>query len=543
MRGTTTAIRGRTHLGIVLLFTVLAVVHTWPLATAPGRLSRNDNADTILNEWILAWDAHQLTHDPLHLFDANIFYPDPHALAYSESMILPGAVSIPLFYAGASPVLVYNLLLLAGMIASGWMATVLVSRWTGDLWAGLLSGTVCAFGALALTRLPHVQSQHREFLLLALLFFDAVLVFRRVRDAVGVAVALVLQALTSYYTLVFTGVALVVGLLVRPEAWLPPGTRRVRRLLGLATVLTIVIVAPTLLPYLEVGRVRDLSEVAQYSASWKDYLTTPSRLEYWLLSSRWTGTTGLFPGIVALALSVVAFATGAWRGVRVRMIAAIGLAGLVLSFGPQAPLYRLLYAWVPPLWGIRAAARFGTLTVLAVGLLAGYGLAAARAMWRRAWWLGPAIVLLANVESFAGPIVYTQAVEPSALYARLADAHAVAEFPFYPPDHIFHNAQYMLNTTRYWRPILNGYSGLVPDSYCVHYGAFEDFPSPTAIGALRAAGVTHVVVHYADQIAWNGEDSVERLQRTSALQLIASDGAIGIYSLSPEGRDLASNQR
>ncbi len=54
---------------------LLAVVHTWPLALHPGRYSRNDNADTELNEWILAWVEHQLPRDPLHLFEANIFYP------------------------------------------------------------------------------------------------------------------------------------------------------------------------------------------------------------------------------------------------------------------------------------------------------------------------------------------------------------------------------------------------------------------------------------------------------------------------------------
>src|SRR3954462_1001885 len=51
----------------LLLFILLAVVHTWPLATAPGRLSRNDAPDTVHKEWILAWDAHQLAHDPFHL--------------------------------------------------------------------------------------------------------------------------------------------------------------------------------------------------------------------------------------------------------------------------------------------------------------------------------------------------------------------------------------------------------------------------------------------------------------------------------------------
>ena len=31
------------------LFVVLAVGHTWPLVTAPGTLSRNDNDDTRLH--------------------------------------------------------------------------------------------------------------------------------------------------------------------------------------------------------------------------------------------------------------------------------------------------------------------------------------------------------------------------------------------------------------------------------------------------------------------------------------------------------------
>src|SRR5439155_8879172 len=63
-------------LSILALFAALTVVHTWPLASNPAQLSRNDNADTLLNEWTIAWDAHQAVHDPRHLFDANIFYPE-----------------------------------------------------------------------------------------------------------------------------------------------------------------------------------------------------------------------------------------------------------------------------------------------------------------------------------------------------------------------------------------------------------------------------------------------------------------------------------
>src|SRR5438552_4790582 len=70
------------------LFVGLAVVHTWPLATAPGTLARNDNGDAILHEWIMAWVSHQVVTNPLHLFDANIFYPERHTLAYSDHLFV-----------------------------------------------------------------------------------------------------------------------------------------------------------------------------------------------------------------------------------------------------------------------------------------------------------------------------------------------------------------------------------------------------------------------------------------------------------------------
>ena len=92
------------------VFVVLAVLHTWPLVLAPDTLSRNDTADTVLHEWTLAWLAHQIVHDPLHLFDANIFYPDRLTLAYSDHLFIPGIFVAPLIWAGLSPVLAYNLL-------------------------------------------------------------------------------------------------------------------------------------------------------------------------------------------------------------------------------------------------------------------------------------------------------------------------------------------------------------------------------------------------------------------------------------------------
>src|SRR5437870_3493975 len=136
---------------------LLTIVHTWPLATAPGTLSRNDNGDAQLNEWILAWVAHQLPRAPLHLFDANIFYPAKDALAFSEPLVVPGLLGAPFAWLGASPVLVFNLMMMAGYALTAFAGYALVYRWTGDGAAGMLAGSTFAFNTHTLTRLPHVQ--------------------------------------------------------------------------------------------------------------------------------------------------------------------------------------------------------------------------------------------------------------------------------------------------------------------------------------------------------------------------------------------------
>ena len=108
----------RTALAAALCL-LLAVVHTWPLATSPGTLSRNDNADAELNEWILAWVAHQLPRSPAHLFDGNIFYPLPLTLTYSDSTILEGLLGTPFVLAGVDPLLVANGLTMAAFPLCG----------------------------------------------------------------------------------------------------------------------------------------------------------------------------------------------------------------------------------------------------------------------------------------------------------------------------------------------------------------------------------------------------------------------------------------
>jgi hypothetical protein len=64
-------------------FTALTLLKTYPLIMHFGIYLPRGLADPMLVTWILAWDVHALTTDPLNLFNANIFYSMHNTLAPS----------------------------------------------------------------------------------------------------------------------------------------------------------------------------------------------------------------------------------------------------------------------------------------------------------------------------------------------------------------------------------------------------------------------------------------------------------------------------
>lgn len=535
------AIPWRTRPALVTLvaFVLLAVVHTWPLATAPHTLTRHDNADAFLNEWTLAWVAHAVIHDPLRIFEANIFHPARHALAFSEHLIPQGLMGAPVAWLGGSPILVFNIVLLAGFALTGWTTTLVVAAWTGDWLAGALAGSVAAFNTHTLSRMVHIQAVHVEFLPLALFALDRALRTPRVASAVSLAGWTALQMLCSGYLLVFTAVTLTVGALSRGREWLRAPFGRAGLLL-LAAAIAIGICTPFLLPYAAVRSeqhlTRSLDEVSRYSAHWVDYVTTVGTLHYnWWSARFYRGTDALFPGILPLGLAIVTLATGtAWRDRRARMVAAAALACFVLSFGPATPIYRALYGAVPLLEGLRGAARFGYIAIFGTGVLAAFGLACLRRRAsRRAGVAAVAATIavgLANLEALVAPHDFVPFGQIPAVYDVLAtDPPAVVvEVPFWPPGEVARNGPYVLNSTRSWYFLLNGYSGFVPPAYGPLAEVMRSFPDDASRDALLALGATHVVVHL-DYVP----DMADQLVSISWLEQVASGRDIRIFRIRP----------
>jgi hypothetical protein len=530
----------------LLLFAGLAVLHTWPLASAPGTHSRNDNADVLLNEWIMAWVAHQVLRDPLRLFHANIFHPEPNVLAFSEHLFVQGMLGAPLHWLGVSPVAVHNLVILAGLALTGWAMCFVMTRWTGDWMAGLVAGSLFAFNAHTLTRMAHVQAMHVEFLPFALLALDRLLRRPGMRPAVALGLLFALQGLASNHLLVFTTFALVAAALVRPEDWWGRRGWQVAGYLALAAVVGVLIVTPFLLPYYrvraELGLVRGLEEISMYSGLWQAYLTTGGRLHFgWWSGWFWpqSGGTALFPGATAIGLALFAVWRGvAWTDRRARMGLVAAAVGFVLSFGLAVPGYLWLYHSFPLLQGIRAPIRFGHLFLAAIAVLAGFGLARVRRARLRPGWrrlATAAVFLLVTLEALRAPMGFTSALPTPEAYGYLATepGAVVAEFPFFAPRDFHRNGPYVRHSTTHWRPILNGYSGFLPASYHRHWEGLRDFPAPSALSALARAGVTHVVVHVREFARERGGGGLEELGEVRSLRLAVSDADIRIYRFEP----------
>jgi len=490
------------------LLVPLTVCHTWPLATDPAHLSRNNNADTLLNTWIVSWVAHQLPANPRRLFDANIFHPEPNTLALSEPLILPGIAAIPLRAAGASPVLTYNLLLLAGFALTGLGMFAFVSRLTGDPWAGLFAGALLAFNAHTLTRLPHLQAVFAPGLPLAFWALDRILTGDRTRAALlWLAAAMVSVALTSLYLTVFTALGLLVVWAVQTPWWWRQARPVVGRLL-LAGAIAVPLMLPVFIPYWheyhDAGFERDLADIMQFSGSLRMYATTAATLHYtvWSHTLFGTGSDTFFPGIAATAMALIG-AVAAWRSPSRRWVVALialGVVAVLLSLGPATPVYRVLYQILLPLGAIRGVARFGVLFLFAVAVLAGLGLAGLRSRWpaRTAMPVTAVLLALVTLEALHLPIPYARFEGIPRIYevvAGLPDTGALAELPMYPSTAIFRNGAYVLASTVHWRPLVNGYSGFVPASYVQSARALRAFPTRRSLAFLERLGVRLLIVH------------------------------------------------
>ena len=375
----------------LFIFLLVALVWTWPIPAHLSTRIAHDPGDPVLNTWIIWWNAHAIPFTRAW-WNPPIFSPMEGALALSEHLAGLGILTTPIQLAGGSPVLAYNVALIASYALSGWFAYLLVCRLTGSVLAAACGGMAFAVAPYRAGQLAHLQVLTSQWMPAMLLGLHAFLETGRRRWLALFGLAWLLQALSNGYFLLFFPALIVLWL-----AWFVDWSAARAR--GIAIFLAWVAASIPLLPVLfmyrrvqqGLGLVRRPGEIVLYSATFASFLHAPPLLRFWPAGPSTTQEEYLFPGLtVVLVLAAgLCLSLAARRAPTdappsgTRRSALVFYAGAALFFyacslGPGADGSALAwlrpYRWLmelPGYDGLRVAARFAMLGVFCQSIAAG----------------------------------------------------------------------------------------------------------------------------------------------------------------------------
>jgi hypothetical protein len=502
--------------------------------------------------------AHALTTNPNRLYDANIFHPHRNALAFSEANLGAGLLAVPIWLFTKNAFAALNVVVLFSFASSVVATFYLVRYLTHDARAAWIAGFLYAFCPYLFAHTAHIQ------LLMAAGIPLSMLLMHRLVDSPSPArgallgLGLAAQALSCAYYGIFA--AMMVGLATIFYAW----SRRLFRspkywtAIVIGAAVSIGIIAPFFIPYLEIqqetGFARTLDDARMFAVNWRSYLASAARSHESMLPmleamGGWGGDV-LFPGFAAILFAAVGVASVGVRGsvdpsaVRsqqdretVLLYILFAALGFWTSLGPDAGLYTLFYKAIPVFTFLRAPGRIGLVVMLALAVLAAYGVRAVlRRFTNRAQMAVVAVIACAAFVDLVQVPFDWRAAEPiPAPYRALAalPRGPVVEFPFYERRIDFHiHTRYMLNSTVHWQPLVNGYSDHIPAEFRTVAFRLASFPSHDAFNAMRQYRVRYVVIHRNRYDRASAESVGKRLQSyMQFLEPVADDGAVQIFEV------------
>jgi UPF0755 protein len=190
-----------------VLYGVLTMLLAYPLWIHPASRLTSPSPDTDLTMWALAWDTHAFTHQPLAIFDANIYYPQHLTLAYSENFIGSALLAAPALWLTGNPVLAFNLVALVSPVLCGVGAFLLARRLRVSVSGATLAGIVFAFSPPRFLRIDQLHLAPIQWIPFCLAYLVRYLDDGRPRDLRIAAVFFSVQALTSGHGAVFLAIA------------------------------------------------------------------------------------------------------------------------------------------------------------------------------------------------------------------------------------------------------------------------------------------------------------------------------------------------
>jgi hypothetical protein len=498
---------------VLLAYTLLTLVMTWPLVPQMSTLLAGDDVDVLINPWADWWTRKALTERLDFYHTDYMFYPHGTSLVFHSFSHVNTALSLIL-----APLLghlaAYNLAILLTYPLSAYGMYLLVSHLTRCRPAALVAGVVFAFHPYHMFQSSHPVLVTTQFIPLFILALIRLLQGRgvgRARQVLLAALWFLLTALSSWHLMTmlagWTVFYLLYGLLCERAQWTPGTSRRLILLLFVVALG----VAPFLWPVIHEQLTTDTAyvtvDVEEGRANDLLSFFTPDRLHPVFgplvleINSRigYTRNWPAYLGYTALGLAIVGVAT-ARRRARFWWLA--GLACFVLSLGSQirwcgTPLHTFHLPWAVPIIGVlRHPFRLNSLLFLSLAVLVGYG---SRWLYGLVASRGKPLACL-TLAFLTGILLFEYWVFPfpttrpthSPFLHQLADeegAFAVADFPMGRQEAKY----YLFFQTIHGKKIVDGVVSRTPhDAY-----AFVD--ANPLLGSLRNENVP--TVHIQERLA------------------------------------------
>jgi hypothetical protein len=373
------------------LYFLLAVALTWPLVLHPASRVPNDLGDSLLNMFLLEWNARQvpLSERWWHLPQ---FYPVQGVLSFSEHLLGLAPITTPIILATGDALLAYNVAFFLSFVLCALAAHLLVYQLTGRHDLAVIGGLAYGFAPYRMAQFAHVQVLSSYWVPVALAALHMFVQRRQRRWLVLFAVAWLFQALACGYYLFYLSV--LIGLWI---LWFAVGRIRTADLARLAVAwgLAIAAMIPIALGYLKYSRLYGLKrwpdEIQAFSADIASLLMASPNLYLWgWLKVVERPESALFPGLALVCVIaigvIVAWSAAAHESVA-RLRAPRILLGLAAVFGVIAATPFWFGAWKLEVLGLKLLSVGTPQKPLSVAVLlavaAGLMHPSIRAGWRR----------------------------------------------------------------------------------------------------------------------------------------------------------------
>jgi hypothetical protein len=480
--------------GILIVYAVLAIWSTWPVARAPLTTlpigSMHVATVPLFNLWTIWWNADRLAHNFKGYWEAPIFHPNADTFAFSEPQ--PATVVLaPIIWISGSRVLACNVYLWVSLFLNAVFAERLL-RLIGT------SHRVAVGGAIGMLLLPLVHWQLDVLQLTPLwgILWTWAALLKASRQpsawhgaAVGAAFAMTFWMCAHQ--------ALLLAVLLCGTVWILPRCWRAPAL-WIAGLAAIVVATPLVLPFVVHMRhviathnfVRSADMVNGLSALPGDYSSVPGKLLFpfgefgarpsWMLS----------PGWIKWGLAAVGIAFGLarrkWRRWTIYLLVTATF-GFLLSLGTNLkvsswePWWMLSKHW-PGLSQVRNVFRFAFFVQMTAVVLAAQAIHGMLLMNRRfctarrmrnlaaavIWLLGIAALAETRPQSpnIAGvPNAAANSAWMDFVRRETPAGQGIACFPFSTGNMVEDyevTARWMYLGTFHRVPLVDGYSGFFP---------------------------------------------------------------------------------